>query len=300
MNTLEKKLVKIAEKSKDDSESVVNEAKLLLASNVAEERTLLAQIGLDNDLKVVEDKNGEVITRNAYGNRLGKTILHFNDIKKLCLNYRLYMRKANKYVGTIPPELGSELNRFCKEKSVVVPAHSDHSNFYIIAPPIMFKGYKSPVNVFLEAIDYADEQAAERERLKRLDPILVYKVDQDHYAIVKSWGSDFTPLRRLYGFFTTIKAVKFLNFFTSAMLMVGLFKLGMWQMKYLGALTQNARVHGQDGSGWEVLSVFVWLGLIVVAGVWIFAEYFKDIRKSIIKDVTSNEQDMKRYGQVDR
>lgn len=208
MNNLEKILVGKAESTSKKQEELLEGVKLLLANNEAEELKTLSSIGLDFNLKLEQDALGLQLTKQASKKHLDRNVVSRQEIRELCRDYRLYLKPARLYKGAIPRELASELTRFCKEKSIVLPSHSDHSDFYIVAPPKMFANYLSGKDRLKEAWGNAIEYRKEIQRLKDQDPILLYRVQKsddptkDLYSVIKSWGNDFTPLRRLYGFLT--------------------------------------------------------------------------------------------------
>lgn len=202
MNDLEKVLLERGNVTLDSGEAAVKEVKQLLASNAAEEINTLRSIGLDADIKFVEAQKEEYIVRSNSAKKFDRPIVSLSEIKRLCLDFRLYMKPARDYIGRIPADLGAELNRFCNEKSIPRPASSEYSNFYVIAPPKMFKGYRSAGQILIDAILKAERQR-ERQRIAAAeDPILVFKIDETHFAVIKSWGNDFTSVRRIMGFVT--------------------------------------------------------------------------------------------------
>jgi len=207
MNTLEKKLVGIGKSTSEASEALVSEAKLLLESTASKERQVLRSIGLSAELNFTEAELENLQIIKIGKENLDKEIITLNDIKKFCLEYRLYIKPAKEYMGTIPATLGAELLRFCEEKSIPIPSSDNYSNFFIIAPPKMFRGYKSPVKV-LAMVNTARKEAI---RKRNEDPILVYKIQNGYYAIIKSWGDDFTWLRKIHGFFTRKKNIQRIN-----------------------------------------------------------------------------------------
>lgn len=292
MNTLEKKLVSIARSNSQEGESIVEEVKLLLSENAAEERATLKAIGLDNDLKIAENQNAEMLIKKSHGEKLEREILKYEDIKKLCLNYRLYMKPANQFIGTIPPDLGAELTRFCKEKSIPLPGVS-YSKFFVIAPPKMFRGYLSPSQVVGSAWGIARENAAERQRIKDMDPILVYELPEPgFYAVIKSWGNDFTPLRRVYGWFTKKSTMMWVNFLTNVGIIFLMAKLAIWQTSYFLTLASAAEYAKNGGGvfGWTALYVLADIAILAITLVWILNDNFMDFRSEIIRLVVRNEK----------
>lgn len=292
MNNLESQLLKNSEKTLKDSGQILDEAKLLLSSNAAEEINTLNSIGLNQELRYVTDIKQDLIIRKSAKEKLEKEVVHINDIKALCLNYRLYMRPAKEYMGTIPPDLGAELTRFCKEKNIALPSHADYSKFFIIAPPKMFRGYLSPIGVVGAAMDIAIENERERIRKKNEDPILVYETERDYYAVVKSWGNDFTPLRRAYGFFTRKLTMKWLNFLGALFTIYGVYKLIILQFGYFaGKSNAWALAHkGQHHEGWLIVATLISIMLVIVLVLWFAIDPFTDFRKQIIRLVTQRNE----------
>lgn len=284
MNNLEEKLVSNSSKMLNSRIPALDEMKYLLDSNAAEEKALLKSIGLGNSIQAAERVQADIIIRTKNKDELGKDIVHIKDIKHLCKKYRLYIKPAGEYMGTIPNELGAEMLRYVKEKSLTVSSSLDYSRFYMIAPPKMFKGYVPPHLVFTNAITTAQKAAQERIRARKEDPILVYKIPMsggkdDYYAVIKSWGRDFTPLRRLYGALTTRVGVMWINFLSSLFIIFGLVKLAILQFNWL----TNAKF--SDGNATS--GVFGCIIIFVIFLFWAFNACFKDFRKSIIHDITA-------------
>jgi hypothetical protein len=218
---------------------------------------------------------------------MGKEVLHLRDIDKLCKDYRLYLRPAKEYIGSIPPDLGAELNRFCKDNKIVLPSSSDYSKFFIIAPPKMFKGYDTPVRVVKRGFDKYIERVKEARRRRLEDPILVYELpERGYYAVIKSWGKDFTPLRRLYGMFTTQKAMKRVWWAFSFASIYGFYSgLSFWWNHFI-VDDKNALP--------EIFFVFSCIAFVVGMLLWAFLDDARDFRRDIYRIVTENEYKRKK------
>lgn len=290
MNKLEKVLTRKADKTVESGEAVVESVKLLLDNNQAAERKLLGAIGLDSDIRYAEMHQADLVTRNKNQKELEKTIIHIDEIRDFCLQYRLYLRPARMYDGHLPDDLGPELLRFTKEKKIAVGNDSAYSNFYIIAPPKMFSDYKSPIQMVKRAFDFTLAESAERKRLAELDPILIYKLDESingpgYYAVIKSWGEDFTPLRRIYGVLTTKFVINLISFFMH--LLPGIISLfaGVWIINEL-VINLNTKENA-------VIIEFGYLMLIlctVTFGVgffiyWMFSDDCSDFRNYFRKNI---------------
>lgn len=289
MTKLEEILKKESAKATDNAQNLVQEAKLLLEQNGQEERTLLRSIGLDAEISFTESIREDLVLRKGLTEKLGFEVLHESDISKFCLDYRLYMRPAREFNGGIPPELGAELVRFCKEKSIPIGASSSHSDFFIIAPPKMFKGYLHPGQVFEKALsDHFERQEQERLR-KQADPILVYRtLTPGYFAVIKSWGKDeFTPLRKVYGYLTKRQNLSKILNTISFFLVATAFLL----TPYLGYISTKT-VFYRYGEGWAILAGLVSLATLVVAWAFVFAgaQERSNFKRDILSTVTEKQR----------
>jgi hypothetical protein len=297
MNILEEKLVNISKESASKGDEIVQDVKLLLAETASEERALLKSIGLSFDLNLAENKLQEQIIKKSANEKLDKNIVLGEDIKKMCTDYRLYMKPANQYTGTLPPTLGAELLRFCKEKNIPLPANSDYSRFYIIAPPKMFKGYLTPYQVYKKTIDAMDEIKAEEKRRREEDPILVYKLDEPgYYAIIKSWGNDFSWLRRVYGFFTCKNNIKNVNYAVNTIIF-WLLVYGCYKLNWFAAHYHNpSNLKDWSPSIWLAVSAIITVAIAIIEGIWLWDDSrggCRDRRKHLQNTVTDYERNAK-------
>lgn len=266
MNELEKLLVSKGDVSLSSGEAALNEVKQLLASNANNEINTLKSIGLDNDIKFIEAQKEDFIIRSQSAKKFERPVVSRADIQSILLDYRLYMKPAREYIGRIPADLGAELTRFCADKSIPLPASSEYSNFFIIAPPKMFKGYQSPMEIALGALNVAQREAERRRVEAAKDPILVYKIDDTHFAVVKSWGNDFTPLRRFYGFITRRSFIKpFLALGTVAII-VGMVAINVAFWFYIDSISHRGMypaiiLLAAFGLGIATILLWVWMGV---------------------------------------
>jgi hypothetical protein len=287
-NPLEQKLINNSKERVESNHSDISKVKLLLAADAAEEISVLKSIGLDHHIKVAENKQGDNIIRTTGEEKFGKPIVALAEIERLCKDYRLYMRKANEYIGSIPNDLGVELKHFCKKCEIdTTVKNSDYSDFYIIAPPKMFKNYTRPINNLLGTFDNMREEREAKIRARELDPILVYKDPNNagYYAIVKSWGNDFTPVRKLYAMLTSETFINFIISFTARALIPYLIYLFYAYMNNGTTLMHehNGRLH------YDVLNFIiqcvVGIAIIIVLVNSIEKEYVASFRRSFIKRV---------------
>ncbi|MDX1463762.1 MAG: hypothetical protein R3359_11945 [Marinirhabdus sp.] len=93
-------------------------------------------------------------------------IFHLEDIKELCITYRLRFVAAHRFKKEIPEEAISKIRNLEKQ-------HDTQCNgFKIVAPAKLLK------------LDNAD------------DPLLFVPIGNDYYYLIHKWGNDLHPLRR--------------------------------------------------------------------------------------------------------
>lgn len=294
-NPLKKKLINNSKERVESNHSDIDKVKLLLAADAKEETDVLKSIGLDHHIKVAENKQGDNIIRTTGEEIYGKPIVALAEIERLCKDYRLYMKKANQYIGAIPNDLGVELKHFCKNGNIdTTSKNSDYSDFFIIAPPKMFKGYNNPIeNLFSAADDVKRERDEIREakiRARELDPILVYRDPSNagYYAVVKSWGSDFTPLRKVYAFLTNKRVINLTISFVARIVIPYLIYL-------FYAFMNNGTTLMQENGKYSISNLIIQTVLAFIIGIFFIATLAeKDaaivgpFRKHLIERVCKN------------
>lgn len=94
-------------------------------------------------------------------------IFHIDQIKKICIDYRLRFLDKKYFKGKIPNAANLEINRLEKLH------HTELGGFKIMAPSKLFK---------LEDKD---------------DPLLFAPIGNDYYYLIHKWGNDLHPLRKM-------------------------------------------------------------------------------------------------------
>ncbi len=117
------------------------------------------------------NKSGQLGQENTKGlsrEKLeGSKIFHEQDIKKLCIDYRLRFLDFTLYKGSIPSEAIDKIIALEKEHNTEI------SQLKLVAPSGFF-------------------------RLKNADdPLLFTDLGNDYYYLIHKWGKDLHPLRRL-------------------------------------------------------------------------------------------------------
>ncbi len=145
---------------------------------------------LDNELERIEDNitTSRGIPCNNFNIDLldsGK-IYHIDEIKQICIDYRLRFLDTKYFKGQIPAEALSKIKTLEKEHNLEIKA------FKIIAPSKLFK---------LEDKD---------------DPLLFAPIGNGYHYLIHQWGNDLHPLRKLLMWpFKSIVNLAFLVFLIS-------------------------------------------------------------------------------------
>lgn len=201
------------------TDSAVNQVKALLEYKTNEDSFIMNNLGLNSlNAKIQEDK-GKLIVMEQIEKATKFTVINQKVIKDLCLRYRLRLLPTKHYIGAFPPDITTEIKELEKNKAeshnrfTRFDAHQLQSDFYVLAPPSMFK---------LDKIIKEPKQSIVSKFMQALqeEPILFYKESDDHYVLLKKWGDDFTIFRRILGFFTgkeenAVKSMLFIAIFAS-------------------------------------------------------------------------------------
>ena len=117
-------------------------------------------------------------------------ILHVDQIKKVCIDYRLRFLDLKYFKGNIPP---SAIEMICELEKT---HETTLKGFKIMAPSVLF-------------------------RLKKTDdPLLFVPLGNDYYYLIHKWGKDLSPLRRVWAWpfkniWNLLTAVLFVSLFAT-------------------------------------------------------------------------------------
>ena len=148
----------------------------ILRNQTAQEEIILDEV---YELLRQDQESEDRITANISGNMLipendfdfdlleTKNIFHIDQIKNICINYRLRFLDTKYFKGQIPAEAISKIKRLEKEHNTEIKGYK------IIAPSKLFK---------LEDKD---------------DPLLFAPIGNGYYYLVHKWGNDLNSLRRI-------------------------------------------------------------------------------------------------------
>ena len=122
------------------------------------------------DEKILETINsGSGAISNSFDFELleTKNIYHIDQIKAICIDYRLRFLDTKYFKGKLPYEAISKIKDLEKNHSIVL------SGFKIVAPSKLFK------------LENAD------------DPLLFAPIGNGYYYLIHKWGNDLSPFRKL-------------------------------------------------------------------------------------------------------
>ncbi len=176
---LEQKLNKLRAKEfdistwKDQVDAVF--AKDLLRENKISQNIEAASKNIANDFNI------DVLETNK--------IYHLQQVKKICIDYRLRFLDSKYFKGKLPKEAIYAIKALEKEHQ------TELKGFKIIAPSKLFK------------LENAD------------DPLLFAPIGNDYFYLIHKWGNDLHPLRKtMMWFFKSFENLLILTFLVSVLL----------------------------------------------------------------------------------
>ena len=157
---IEESLIKLrnARIARTTSKSILNEVHRIFSEN---------QKVREDIKKRLEGGSEESSTRFNLDLLASENIFHRNDIKKLCVDYRLRFLDAPFFKGNFPEEAISKIRQLEKDHNCSL------QGLKIMAPAKLLK------------LENAD------------DPLLFASMGNDHYYIIHKWGNDLHPFRKL-------------------------------------------------------------------------------------------------------
>lgn len=154
---IKQKLHQIRDRQGNEAQILAEVERLLKEKNIKEEY-IMEQLASKNP-----------INRNDFVFDLLETerIFHLDQIKKICIDYRLRFLDSSFFKGEIPQTAISKI------KELETAHNTEIKGYKIMAPSKLFK---------LEDRD---------------DPLLFAPIGNDYFYLVHKWGNDLHPLRKL-------------------------------------------------------------------------------------------------------
>jgi hypothetical protein len=135
-----------------------------------EVKAILSKVDDDNSRiakNLVNSQSGSSVNSFTFDLLDSDKIFHIDQIKNLCIDYRLRFLDTKYFKGEIPAEAYSKIRSLEKEHN------TELKGFKIIAPSKLFK---------LEDKD---------------DPLLFAPMGNGYYYLIHKWGNDLNPFRKL-------------------------------------------------------------------------------------------------------
>jgi hypothetical protein len=154
---LENQLLKYRSK-RIDEQSVMEEVQRIFSENEMQREEIVSAL-TEKSVEVENEFNFDLLDTNH--------IFYIEDIKNLCINYRLRFLDSHFFKGDFPEEAISEVRNL--EKKHQIPL----KNFKIVAPAKLLK------------LENAD------------DPLLFAPMGNDYFYLIHKWGNDLHPFRKL-------------------------------------------------------------------------------------------------------
>ncbi len=154
---IEKQLLKYRSK-RIDGHLIMEEVQRIFSENEKERSEIISTLTELSD-EIENNFNFDLLNTEH--------IFHIEDIKRLCIIYRLRFLDSRYFKGDFPEEAISEIRSLEKNHDITL------KNFKIVAPAKLMK------------IENAD------------DPLLFAPMGNDYFYLIHKWGNDLHPFRRL-------------------------------------------------------------------------------------------------------
>ena len=199
---------------KEQEKNPLAEVKMLLAGDGAKDLHIMRHLAPNSELVKSETELGKRINLEQNNLKYGTTYT-INQIEKIARKYHLRFLSVRKFAGKMDVDAISKIKEFSSEYKVACLDESTlTTRFYIMAPEESFM-------LKTETI-WAAREREEEEIRRAKDPVLFYRIDEEHYRLIHKWGNDFTIARRAFGWiwdkpknlFRVMKIASFLVFLT--------------------------------------------------------------------------------------
>ena len=171
------------EKSKFDGNAAVQAVKLLMNEDGAEDLRILRGLGTQHSAIKANDALGARLDIEKLTNAYAGEIYTKAQIKALAIKYNLKFLNSTRYKGNLDVQVVAEIKKFAKSTNTNISDVILDRKFFILAPKENFMVDKK------EEIVVVDR-----------DPIMFYKIDDNHFRFIHKWGNDFSPIRLISGF----------------------------------------------------------------------------------------------------
>ncbi len=154
---IEEKLQRLKDKTTTEND-ILNAVATILKNDDNEDQRVIDNINAPKSLGTNTFDFDLLETHNIY---------HIDQIKKICIDYRLRFLDSKYFKGQLPYEAISKIKALEKQHK------TELKGFKIIAPSKLFK------------LENAD------------DPLLFAPIGNGYYYLIHKWGNDLSPIRKL-------------------------------------------------------------------------------------------------------
>jgi hypothetical protein len=154
---IEEKLQKIRNKT-ISPDTILDEVKKILNEDDRKDEEIQQKLN---------DSGKQIINKFDIDELEADRIYHIDQIKKICIDYRLRFLDTRYFKGKYPQQAFTEIKNIEKKHDIEL------KGFKIVAPSKLFK------------LENAD------------DPLLFAPMGNGYYYLIHKWGNDLSPLRRL-------------------------------------------------------------------------------------------------------
>jgi len=138
-------------------DSILDSVKEILQHDDLKDERILENLNRNNNIDQNNFQFNKLETQNIY---------HKDQIRSICIDYRLRFLDAKHFKGELPYEAITKIKQLEKEHN------TELKGFKIIAPSKLFK------------LENAD------------DPLLFASIGNDYYYFIHKWGNDLNPIRK--------------------------------------------------------------------------------------------------------
>lgn len=185
---LKTNIIDEAKELESQADSFVSQTKQLLLEENAHENSLLFSAGMNGaHIERVRLSNENAMRKELRMKTGAQAVLTKEEIRKLCIRYRLRFLPSHMYSGAIDNLTGRKLAEFLNKNGDPNPEISASHRLFIMAPADAFK--------------------LELTKVQPPDPVLFYQHKDGLFSVVHKWGNDFTVFRRIVGALTSTALV---------------------------------------------------------------------------------------------
>lgn len=264
---LDKELRKESKKEVDVLSSPLNEVKQILLSEESVDLGILRNLAGKSELVTDEVELGKQIELEKLNTKFGETFT-IQQIESIARKYYLRFLNSNLFKGKMGLTTIAKIKEFSNIYEVSLNEYDLQKRFFILAPAKVFEMNTTRLTTLKD-----QEREEKRQRRLALDPVLFYKIDENHYRLVHKWGNDLNISRLISGYIFD-NPLRFQGLLKKSSLLFGML-VSYPVFKWLSSVTF------QDSFTWTLAHV----ALAVIITAMSIGLYF--ILKSIWWDTTS-------------